>query len=88
ASAKDALLLERTPHLVLDGAAAAAAAVGARRIMVYTGRRRLRSVQAALDERRARGIDAVGVEIVEAPDRFLSGQESAAANAVSLRPAL
>lgn len=88
ASAKDALLLERTPHLVLDGAAAAAAAVGARRIVLYTGRRRLRSVQAAVDERRARGIDAIDVEIVEAPDRFLSGQESAATNAISLKPAL
>lgn len=35
ASAKDALLLERLPHLVLDGAVAAAGAVGADLVVVY-----------------------------------------------------
>src|SRR5579872_3976533 len=38
ASAKDRLLMSRAPHLVLDGAALAAAAVGAREVVVCVDR--------------------------------------------------
>jgi NADH:ubiquinone oxidoreductase subunit F (NADH-binding) len=77
ASAKDALLLSRAPHLVLDGAAAAAVATGAKRAVVYTGAHSAATVQTALDERRWAGIDPVAIEVAIAPDAFLAGQESA-----------
>ena len=43
------------------------------------------TVERALAERAARGIDGCSFEIVVAPDRFLSGQESAAVNTVNDR---
>jgi NADH:ubiquinone oxidoreductase subunit F (NADH-binding) len=75
-SAKDATLIGRAPHLVLDGLAVAAAAVGAYRavVCVESGRRDLvSSLRAAAAERD----DPVAVEIGEAPARYVSGQESA-----------
>ncbi len=82
ASGKDRLLLERFPHLVLDGAAAAAAALRARRVVVHVGAAAVAGVQAALDERDRRGVDPCPVEIVVAPDRFIAGQESAVVNTI------
>src|SRR5215475_3507751 len=55
ASRKDAALLARTPHLVIDGATAAAAAVGADEIVVYVKRTHAAAWQAtshAIAERR------------------------------------
>ena len=67
ASAKDRMLLGRSPHLVLDGIALAADAVGATRcyLALHAGRRDELSVQvgAAIAERGA-GLDRVGVQIV------------------------
>ena len=82
ASAKDGWLLTHEPHLVLDGAAAATRAVGARRVVVYVPRRLVTSTVAAIEERRRAGIDAVSPEVVVAPDAFLSGQESAAVRVI------
>jgi len=86
ASRKDALLLHRVPHLVLDGAGVAAAAVGADRVVAYVPRTAAAGVQRAVDERRARGIDRIGIEVVTAPEAFISGQESAAVNVLNGRP--
>lgn len=87
-SRKDATLLARVPHLVLDGAALAAAAVGADRVVAYVPRHLTATVRAAADERRASGIDQWPVEIVAAPDRFLAGEESAAVKAIDGAAAL
>ena len=85
ASGKDRLLLHRTPHLVLDGAAVAAAAVGASRVVVHVTAHSLAAIESALAERAHRSIDTCTFDVVTAPDRFLSGQESAAVNTVNGR---
>jgi len=85
ASGKDRLLLHRSPHLVLDGAAVAAGAVGADRVVVHVTRSSLVDVERALGERAARGVDRCTFDVVVAPDRFLAGQESAAVNAINGR---
>jgi NADH:ubiquinone oxidoreductase subunit F (NADH-binding) len=45
-------------------------------------------VAAALDERRQAGIDRVAVQLVEAPEAFLSGEESAVVNRIGGGPGL
>lgn len=88
ASGKDAVLLRTAPHLVLDGLALAAAAVGARETHLYAPAPALDAVRRALDERRAAGWDRHKVHLTEAPDRFISGEESAVINRIEGRPAL
>jgi len=80
-SFKDKALLRRAPHLVLDGAALAAAAVGAREAFVTVDRRareELESVSYALEERRARRLDkGVRLRLVPVPPGFVTGEETA-----------
>lgn len=79
-SSKDRVLLTHAPHLVLDGLALAARAVGATRAYLYAPEDLLEStVGAALDQRR----DRVRVRVVAAPDTFLAGQETAVVAAVN-----
>ncbi|MFJ1971474.1 NADH-ubiquinone oxidoreductase-F iron-sulfur binding region domain-containing protein [Streptomyces sp. NPDC087903] len=75
---KDRTLLRLSPHLVLDGIQAAAAATGAgeAHLAVKDGASYLES---ALAERR----DPVPVRVVRVPESFLSGQSSALARYVS-----
>jgi len=87
-SRKDALLLTRAPHLVLDGLDAAAAAVGADKVYLYLHSDAVEAVANALGERRAAGLDRYRVAIVEAPDMFVSGEESAAVRRIEGGPAL
>jgi len=80
ASTKDKTLLALAPHLVLDGATLAAEAVGARRVILCVERSRLdttAAIVAAVDERRAAGLERVEIEIQGAPDRYVAGEESA-----------
>jgi len=80
ASAKDRTLLELRPHLILDGADVAAAAVGAKEIVIYLHRALLRSnaaIEQALAERRDAGIDTSHVRLVDAPARYVAGETSA-----------
>ena len=86
ASDKDALLLSRVPHLVLDGASLAAQALRASRVVVYCPRRLVRGLERALAERRRAGLDPVDAEVVEAPDAFVAGQETAVVSALNRRP--
>ena len=79
ASAKDRVLLAQAPHLVIDGALVAAAAVGAARIVICIDRahtQALRAVRHALSERAA---ELVGVEarLAASPSRYVSGESSA-----------
>lgn len=87
-SRKDIQLLTQAPHLVLDGLEAAAAAINAEKVYLYVHAGAIPSVTTALDERRASGGDEHRVEIVEAPDRFVSGEESAAIRRIEGGPAL
>ncbi len=85
ASNKDKTLLWHSPHLVLDGLQLAAEAVGADRAFLYLHRHQgLRDrLTAALAERAAARLDRVSVRLVEAPPRFLAGEESALVSKVS-----
>ena len=76
ASAKDASLLARVPHLVLDGIALAAEAVDAKSAYLCVRRQAQADVlAAAIAERGAR--DPVQVKLALIPERFVSSAESA-----------
>ena len=90
ASRKDRSLLWISPHLVLDGLQIAAQVAGSRDTVLYVQRNprlHLRLAQ-AISERAAAGMDAATIELREAPDRFLAGEESAVASRLTGRPAL
>ncbi len=90
ASNKDKSLLWISPHLVLDGLQLAAEAVGSAAAGLYVHRnpRLHQRLGVAIAERAATGFDAARVELIEAPPRFLAGEESALASRTSGGPAL
>ena len=90
ASSKDKALLWFSPHLVLDGLQLAAEAVGSAAVGLYIHRNpQLRErLEVAIAQRAAADLDAAPVELIEAPHRFLAGEESALASRVSGGPAL
>jgi NADH:ubiquinone oxidoreductase subunit F (NADH-binding) len=89
ASGKDAVLLEHAPHLILDGLALAAAAVGATEawVQVKPGRGAV-AIGRAIAERRSAKWDAIGPKVNIADSSFLAGEESAVVSALSGRPAV
>jgi NADH:ubiquinone oxidoreductase subunit F (NADH-binding) len=80
-SGKDRALLRMLPHLVLDGAALAADAVGAREVVVAVpgpARVERSTVEAAIEERRRSGIDLhAAFRVAAVPAGFLTGEETA-----------
>jgi NADH:ubiquinone oxidoreductase subunit F (NADH-binding) len=87
-SHKDAVLLTQAPHLVLDGLNVAAAAVSADTVFIYGPARVMSTVQHALDERAAAKVDRHRVTVIEAPDTFVAGEESAVVRRVEGGPAI
>jgi NADH:ubiquinone oxidoreductase subunit F (NADH-binding) len=89
ASMKDRLLLQSLPHLVLDGAVLAAAAVGADEAIVCVCETNadLHSVQRAIGERRALQ-EGVDLRFSVVPNGYVSGQESALVQHLNGGPAL
>ncbi|MGP3911969.1 NADH-ubiquinone oxidoreductase-F iron-sulfur binding region domain-containing protein [Nonomuraea sp. 10N515B] len=90
ASSKDAMLLTRNPHLVLDGAVLAAEALGAREVVLATagGEVAEASVAAAVAERRAANVSGgaesrVPIRVVGIKESFISGEGGALVNAVN-----
>jgi NADH:ubiquinone oxidoreductase subunit F (NADH-binding)/ferredoxin len=86
-SAKDAMLLLRSPYLVLSGALLAARALGARRIVVGVpqgGQAAASVAAAARAEPQLRRL----TRVVEVPGRFVSGEGGALVNAVNGNAAL
>ncbi|MCG2624570.1 hypothetical protein LVY72_22015 [Arthrobacter sp. I2-34] len=77
-SFKDRTLLHHAPHLVLDGLLAAADALAASRVYLYTAASNLPPVRQAIGERPEAG----RIRLVEAPDTFISGEASAVVNAI------
>ena len=82
-SAKDATLLRLSPHLVLEGLALVAEALGAVRIVLWmhegdSGTKA--SIENAVRERP--DLDEVPVEIVLAPESYLAGEASAITQAL------
>lgn len=87
-SRKDTQLLNRAPHLVLDGLDAVASAVAADKVFIYLHSDAIPAVKEALAERRSAGLDSHRVAVVEAPDTFVAGEESAAIRRIEGGPAL
>ncbi len=85
ASSKDAFLLTRLPHLVIDGLSLAGAALGACQAVMYVPGRLVREVEAAVDSRRHFGLDPLEIQVIAAPDRFIAGQESSVVNVLNGR---
>jgi NADH:ubiquinone oxidoreductase subunit F (NADH-binding) len=87
ASGKDRLLLTELPHLVLDGAAVAARAVGAETAIIAFAESEeaiaLSLRRAADDRRRSRLRDEPRYELRAVDDGFVTGHESALVNALS-----
>ncbi|MGW2702727.1 NADH-ubiquinone oxidoreductase-F iron-sulfur binding region domain-containing protein [Streptomyces sp. NPDC001340] len=79
ASRKDQFLLAVAPHLVLDGAVLAAAAVGADTVHVCLPRDRsgqYRHLSAAMDERRRAHLDPVRLRVHSLPQAYVSSEST------------
>ncbi len=80
ASGKDRMLLARAPHLVLDGIALAAEAVGAARgyLILDEGQDELAlQLAAAISERERAGQNQVPVQVMAVPGGYVASQETA-----------
>ena len=80
ASEKDQALLARAPHLVLDGAALAARAVGADTVHICldrTRRRQADDIVQAIAERWEARLDEAQFLVHELPHRYVSSEETA-----------
>lgn len=87
-SRKDEALLTRAPHLVLDGLQLIAATVDAEEVYLYVPYQVAPTMGFAVDERVAAGLDRRRVRIIEAPDAFVAGEESAVIRRIGGGPAL
>jgi NADH:ubiquinone oxidoreductase subunit F (NADH-binding) len=79
ASEKDQALLARAPHLVLDGIALAAEAVGASEAHLCLARTRdwlIDIVAVAVGERQQAGLDRVPVSVHDLPHHYVSSEET------------
>jgi NADH:ubiquinone oxidoreductase subunit F (NADH-binding) len=82
-SEKDRILLGRAPHLVLDGLALAAEAVGAGRgyLCLHSGTAAaMGPLNDAVASRERAGLDRMPVEIVAVPGGYVASQETALVN--------
>ena len=77
ASAKDKVLMAQSPHLVLDGAVAAARLVGAREAVIVAHAAVCGIVAAAAAERRRARLDRIRLAVIPAAGRFVAGEASA-----------
>lgn len=80
ASQKDRLLLTGSPHLVLDGIAAATAAVNAGQALICVKQEAsdaIAAINCAIEERERAEADPVRPDIVEVPGGYVAGEESA-----------
>lgn len=91
ASGKDALLMSRVPHLIIDGAVFAAAAIGAERIFICVGGHSASAVagiERALEERRASEDPGIPIEVRIVPDRYVAGEERSLVHMINGGPAI
>jgi NADH:ubiquinone oxidoreductase subunit F (NADH-binding) len=86
ASKKDTALLHHVPHLVLDGAAAAATALGARSVILALGVR-ARAEEDVLARAVVERRDRIRWEVAHVPDAFVAGEETALLAGIAGRPA-
>ena len=91
-SRKDRTLLERNPHLVLEGALLAATAIGANLVFFYVSEtltEALESIERALVElfREDSLLDDLELRVCKAPTAYVAGEASAAIQAIEGREA-
>jgi len=77
ASAKDKVLMTRSPQIVLDGAVLAAEMVGAREAVIVAHAAARGIIDDAVAERARAGFDRVRVKVRTAAQRFVAGEASA-----------
>jgi NADH:ubiquinone oxidoreductase subunit F (NADH-binding) len=83
ASAKDKVLLQLAPNLVLDGIVLAAEAVGADEAHLCVAESpaaRDRALRALVEERRDRGLDRIDIRVHTAPHQYVASEASALVN--------
>lgn len=88
-SAKDRTLLLYRPHLVFDGAALAAEALGASAIVLYLSRAQRgaeRPIEQALAERERASRPEHPINVVKTAHRYIAGEATAVVNRVSGGP--
>jgi NADH:ubiquinone oxidoreductase subunit F (NADH-binding) len=91
ASAKDRVLLTYSPHLVLDGAAIAAAVLGASEIVICVADHSVpaaASIEAAIAQRQRAGPAGCKMSVQRPPGRYVTGEESALVSWLNDREAL
>lgn len=87
-SVKDRYLMRHRPHLVLDGVALAAAAVGARTAYLYVSDDlSSHTLEQAGRDAVSAGLELPALEFVHAQDTFVAGEASAAVRAITTRVA-
>lgn len=85
ASHKDRTLCAERPHLVLDGAALVATALGVDEVVVHLHRSpesAASTLESAIAERRRRGVPDPRWRLSAGPDRYVAGESSAVASYV------
>jgi NADH:ubiquinone oxidoreductase subunit F (NADH-binding) len=91
ASHKDELLMASAPHLVLDGAQLAAAAVGADQVVCgvvfHTGKAR-RSMLRAAAERFSAEPGGASIRVIDVPPLYVAGEERSLVNLANGGPAI
>ena len=91
ASRKDKLLLNRVPHLVLDGITLAAFAVGATEayLAVHGGNSRMMAnLAGAIHAREVAGVDPVPIELVGIDDEYVASEQTAIVQYINGGPGL
>ncbi|MEP9380766.1 NADH-ubiquinone oxidoreductase-F iron-sulfur binding region domain-containing protein [Nocardioides cheoyonin] len=87
-SVKDRYLMRYRPHLILNGAALAARALGAKTIHVYAhDQESLDALKTAADDLVAMGVPVPKVQIHAAQDTFVAGEATAAVRAINTKVA-
>ncbi|MFZ0043302.1 MAG: NADH-ubiquinone oxidoreductase-F iron-sulfur binding region domain-containing protein [Solirubrobacteraceae bacterium] len=89
-SVKDQMLLRSLPHLVLDGALCCARAVRSRKIVVAVDQTSVLGADAidqAIEDRDDIGSGGIGIEIVDIPPGYVSGQETSIVSFLNGGPA-
>lgn len=91
-SRKDRTLLERNPHVVLEGTLLAASALGADEIFVYVSEELERALaslrQAVADIEGLPLVEGVTIRVVAAPSAYVAGEATAVIEAIDGKPAL
>ena len=82
-SGKDRLLMQSRPHLVVDGAFLAAAALRAHEIVFYIGEKHGAAADAIKRALAERADAPAPTRVVAAPARYVAGEESAAVHCVN-----